>query len=148
MCCHQVFLRRAGRNLTSTLLVQRTTSKRWSACVNWPSLKRFRHRKFRSRSRSNCPPTDVCGDSHLSGCISSAAYALPPSGFTSAKPKGSFLWLRVDRLATLEHLDEGLDLLLPPGLGLHVVDPEGQCEAVLRAEFPQHCPGLGLGVDG
>jgi hypothetical protein len=43
--------------------------------------------------------------------------------------QGSFFRLRIDRLATLVHLDEGLDF--PPGLGLHVVDPEGQCEAVL-----------------
>src|ERR1700722_7430872 len=47
---------------------------------------------------------------------------------TETRPKGSFLPLRVDRLAALEHLDEGLDLLLPPGFGLHVVDAEGQRE--------------------
>ena|SRR6266700_2011732 len=65
-----------------------------------------------------------------------------------ARSEGSFLGLRVDRLSALEHFDEGLDLLLPPGFGLHVVHAEGQREAVLLAEVLQHCLCLGLSVDG
>src|SRR5450432_319264 len=60
----------------------------------------------------------------------------------------SYLGLRVKGLTTLEHFDEGLDLLFPPGRGLHVVSAEGQREAVLSAEFLQHFLRLGLGVDG
>src|SRR3981189_1854352 len=41
---------------------------------------------------------------------------------------GSFLALRVDRLAALEHGDESLDLLLPSGLGLHIMRAKRQRE--------------------
>src|ERR1700730_16003291 len=70
------------------------------------------------------------------------------TGSCEARSEGSLLGLRVDRLSALEHFDEGLDLLLPPGFGLHVVDAEGQRETVLLAEVLQHCLCLRLSVDG
>src|SRR5438876_2489417 len=60
----------------------------------------------------------------------------------------SLLLLWIDRLAALEHRNEALDLLLPPGFGLHIVNAEGEREAILCAECREHCFGLGLGVDG
>src|SRR5882672_10383204 len=54
----------------------------------------------------------------------------------------------MDRLAALEHGDEGLDLPSSTALGLHVLGAEGQREAVLSAELVEHAPSPGLGVDG
>lgn len=50
----------------------------------------------------------------------------------------SNILLRIDRLAALQHVDEIGDLLLTPGFGLHVVQPECERVAVLRAESCQH----------
>ena len=47
----------------------------------------------------------------------------------------------MDGLAVLQHLDEGRDLLLPSGLGLHVERAEGQREAVLRTRASRTSPG-------
>src|SRR5689334_2090814 len=58
----------------------------------------------------------------------------------------SFLFdLRVDRLAALEHFNEGLDLPLPPCFSPHIVQAERHGEAVLRVELLQHSFGGGLG---
>src|SRR6266576_1352557 len=65
----------------------------------------------------------------------------------SGPSQSSFLALRVDGLAAIEHRDESLDLLLPTGFGFHIVSAKGQREPVLRTEFRQHCLCLGLGID-
>src|SRR5258705_280483 len=70
-----------------------------------------------------------------------------PAPVIAGRSQSSFLALRVDRLAALEHRDESLDLLLPTGFGFHVVSAKGQREPVLRTEFRQHCLCFGLCID-
>ena len=69
-------------------------------------------------------------------------------GIKSLTEPGSLLRLRIDRLAALQHLDEGGDALRPAGRGLHVVRAEGESEAVLGAESRQRRARRRLGVDG
>jgi hypothetical protein len=57
-----------------------------------------------------------------------------------------FAPLRINRLATLEHRDEGLNLAPAASISLHVVNPEGKREAVLLAleQAVDFVVGLGL----
>src|SRR5689334_19387899 len=52
----------------------------------------------------------------------------------------------MDRLAVLEHLDIGGDLLLAASHGFRIVQAKSQREAVLRAELCQHRLCLGLRI--
>jgi IS5 family transposase len=72
----------------------------------------------------------------------------PPACVAVSRRDGLSAPLRMDRLAALEHRNEGLDLAPPAGIGLHVVHPECQCESVLRAQRRQHRARLGVGADG